>query len=89
MRYLNGWHPLESIRFDSAKITMWRCLVLQIWEQQKQLLRIFKTKGNPIKYKYCWLFGFLLISRHGTTLQIECIFEVNQEIITSGILFTV
>ena len=36
---LNGWHPIESIRFDLVKITMWRCLVLQIWEQQKQLLR--------------------------------------------------
>ena len=39
MLYLNGWHPFESIRFDLVKITMWRCLVLQIWEQQKQLLR--------------------------------------------------
>ena len=39
MRYLNGWHPFESIRFDLVKITMWRCLVLQIWEQQKQLLQ--------------------------------------------------
>ena len=39
MRYLNGWHPFESIRFDLVKITMWRCLILQIWEQQKQLLR--------------------------------------------------
>ena len=39
MRYLNGWHPFESIRFDLVKITMWRFLVLQIWEQQKQLLR--------------------------------------------------
>ena len=38
MRYLNGWHPFESIRFDLVKITMWRCLILQIWEQQKQLL---------------------------------------------------
>ena len=39
MCFLNGWHPFESIRFDLVKITMWRCLVLQIWEQQKQLLR--------------------------------------------------
>ena len=39
MRYLNGWHPFESIRFDLVKITIWRCLILQIWEQQKQLLR--------------------------------------------------
>ena len=39
MCYLNGWHPFESIKFDLLKITMWRCLVLQIWEQQKQLLR--------------------------------------------------
>ena len=39
MRYLNGWHPFESITFDHEKITMWRCLFLQIWEQQKQLLR--------------------------------------------------
>ena len=39
MRYLNGWHPFESIRFDLVKIAMWRCLILQIWEQQKQLLR--------------------------------------------------
>ena len=39
MLYLNGWHPFESIKFDLVKITMWRCLVLQIWEQQKQLLR--------------------------------------------------
>ena len=39
MHYLNGWHPYESIRFDLVKITMWRCLVLQIWEQRKQLLR--------------------------------------------------
>ena len=39
MRYLNGWHPFESIRFDLVEITIWRCLVLQIWEQQKQLLR--------------------------------------------------
>ena len=39
MRYLNGWHPFESIRFDLVTITMWRCLVLQIWEQQKQLQR--------------------------------------------------
>ena len=39
MRYLNGWHPFESIRFDLVKITMWRCLILHIWEQQKQLLR--------------------------------------------------
>ena len=39
MCYLNDWHPFESIRFDLVKITMWRCLVLQIWEQQKQLLR--------------------------------------------------
>ena len=38
MRYLNGWHPFEAIRFDLVKITMWQCLVLQIWEQQKQLL---------------------------------------------------
>ena len=38
MCYLNGWHSFESIRFDLVKITMWRCLVLQIWEQQKQLL---------------------------------------------------
>ena len=38
MRYLNGWHPFESIRFVLVKITMWRCLILQIWEQQKQLL---------------------------------------------------
>ena len=38
MRYLNGWHPFESIRFDLVKITMWRCLILQIWEQQKQLI---------------------------------------------------
>ena len=39
MLYLNGWHPFESIRFDLVKITMWRCLVLQIWEQENQLLR--------------------------------------------------
>ena len=39
MCYLNGWHPFESIRFDLVEINMWRCLVLQIWEQQKQLLR--------------------------------------------------
>ena len=39
MCFLNGWHLFESIRFDLVKITMWRCLVLQIWEQQKQLLR--------------------------------------------------
>ena len=39
MCFLNGWHPIESIRFDLVKITMWRCVVLQIWEQQKQLLR--------------------------------------------------
>ena len=39
MCYLNGWHPFESIGFDLVKITKWRCLVLQIWEQQKQLLR--------------------------------------------------
>ena len=38
MCFLNGWLPFESIRFDLVKITMWRCLVLQIWEQQKQLL---------------------------------------------------
>ena len=36
MYFLNGWHPFESIRCDLVKITMWRCLVLQIWEQQKQ-----------------------------------------------------
>ena len=39
MGYLNGWHPFESIRFDLVEITMWRSLVLQIWEQQKQRLR--------------------------------------------------
>ena len=39
MRSLNGWHPFESIGFYLVKITMRRCLVLQIWEQQKQLLR--------------------------------------------------
>ena len=38
MGYLNGWHPFESITFDLVKITMWRCLIIQIWEQQKQLL---------------------------------------------------
>ena len=30
MRYLDRLDP------DPVKITMWRCLVLQIWEQQKQ-----------------------------------------------------
>ena len=44
MCYLNGWHPFKSIRLDLVKITRWRCLVLQIWEQQKQLLR--KQKSN-------------------------------------------
>ena len=39
MCFLNGWYPFQSIRFDLVKITMWRCLVLQIWEQQKQLIR--------------------------------------------------
>ena len=39
MCFLNGWHPFESIGLVLVKITMWRCLVLQIWEQQKQLLR--------------------------------------------------
>ena len=38
MNYLNGWHPFESIRFDPVKITMWRFLGLQIWEQQNKLL---------------------------------------------------
>ena len=38
MNYLNGWHSFELIRFDPVKITMWRILVLQILEQQKQLL---------------------------------------------------
>ena len=47
MRYLSGWHPFGSIKFDPVKITMWRCLVLQIWEQQKTAST--KTKGNPIR----------------------------------------
>ena len=47
MCFLNGWHPFESIRFDPVIITMWRCLVLQIWEQQKQLR--LNQRSNPIK----------------------------------------
>ena len=39
MCFLYGWYPFEPIKFDLVKISMWRCLVLQIWEQQKQLLR--------------------------------------------------
>ena len=39
MPYLNGWHPFESIRLHPVKMTMWRYLVLQIWEQQKKLLQ--------------------------------------------------
>ena len=46
LSYLNGWHPFELIRFDPVKMTMWRCLVLQIWEEQKQLLR--KQRGSQI-----------------------------------------
>ena len=40
---LNGWHPFESVRFN---LVMWRCLVLQIWEQQKTAST--KTKSNSI-----------------------------------------
>ena len=50
MRYLNGWHPFESIRFDLMKITVWQCLVLYIWEQQKQLLRILRVIQLVIHY---------------------------------------
>ena len=49
MCYLNGWHPFESIRFDLVEITLWRCLILQIWEQQKQLLqkqRVIQLSGT-------------------------------------------
>ena len=56
MCFLNGWHPFESIRFDLVKITMWRCLVLQIWEQQKQLLRkqrvIHVPRGSAVSPSY-------------------------------------
>ena len=50
MCFLNGWHPFESNRFDLVKINMWRRLVLQIWEQQKQRLR----KQRVIK-KYTYI----------------------------------
>ena len=50
MHYLNSWHPFELIRFDPVKITMRRCLVLQIWEQQKQLLQ--KQRCNPTSCFY-------------------------------------
>ena len=46
MRYLNGWHPFQSIRFDLVKITIWQCLILQIWEQQKTAST--KPKSNSI-----------------------------------------
>ena len=60
MRYLNGWHSFESIRFDLVKITMWRCLVLQIWEQQKQLLR---------KQRVIQLLTIIITSEFASTLR--------------------
>ena len=51
MCFLNGWHPFESIRFDLVKINMWRCLVLQIWEQQKQRLRKQRVIQSIMDYK--------------------------------------
>ena len=53
MRYLNDWLPFESNRFDLVKITMWRCLVLQIWEQQKQLLRQKQRVIQQVEIPLC------------------------------------
>ena len=51
MCYLNDWHTFGWIRFDPVKITIQRCLFLQIWEQQKQLLqkqRVIQLLYTPV-----------------------------------------
>ena len=71
MRYLNGWHPFEAIRFDVVKITMWRCLILQIWEQQKQLLRnqrVIKNKKIS-KRRYNARYGVRQLPRRAKTSE--------------------
>ena len=40
----NFWHPFESVTLWPLNVTLWRGLVCQISEQQKQLLR--KQRGN-------------------------------------------
>ena len=58
MCFLNGWHPFESIRFDLVKINTWRCLVLQIWEQQKQRLRkqrVIQLSTSIYMYVYIYI----------------------------------
>ena len=79
MHYLNGWHPFESIRFDLVKVTMWRCLVLQIWEQEKQLLRnqrviqlyIVSNITNAPRSSYCYLYIFTQCGHTGSPVLID------------------
>ena len=78
MCYLNGWHPFESIGFDLVKITMWRCLVLQIWEQQKQLLRkqrviqSLQSLGYSIVYIYRDNRFGSIVNHRSTTTENGC-----------------
>ena len=49
MRYLNGWHPFESIRFDLVKITMGRCHNSSDLGATKTAST--KPKSNSIKFR--------------------------------------
>ena len=47
---------VKIVKIDPVKITMWRYLVLQIWEQQKQLLRkqaLTQISGLVFYYNEC------------------------------------